>query len=67
MSNGTLFPVTSNFVVPKHPGAIQGSYVDLPLMRMAVKFVLELRTKSASYASLSEIEIYAGGNSAVQR
>ncbi|KAK3576661.1 hypothetical protein CHS0354_004945 [Potamilus streckersoni] len=62
------FPVTTAFVMP--PSSItEGSYLDLPLMRTAEKFVIELQAFNDAhpYASLSEIEIFAGGENIENR
>ena len=46
---------------------MQGSYIDIPLMRNAQKFELELLNHENTYVGLSEVEIYAGGSNVFDR
>lgn len=58
-SDGSQFPVTTNYVEPSFAG-IQGSYIDLPVEQVASKFEFSLAGSGAeySYAALSEIELF---------
>ena len=63
--------VTSNYVEPRKP-VIQGSYVELPVMRDADKFSIEVVSTnpywSCSYkASLTEIEVFADAKNIYDR
>ena len=60
---GESFPVTSNYVLPAS-STVQGSYLDIPLMREAKKFEFLLSGSGATYGyvGLSEIEIFADGD-----
>ena len=67
-ATGDSFPVTSNYVLPAS-STVQGSYLDIPMMRDAKKFEFLLSGSGATYGyvGLSEIEIYADGDVAEDR
>ena len=55
--------MTSDYVIPAD-SRVQGSYLDIPLMREAIRFELLLVGSGSSYGyvGLSEVEIYAAGS-----
>ena len=61
---GDSFPVTSNYVDPAS-NIIQGSYLDVPLMRKVKSF--DFLLSGSGYVGLSEIEIYADGATVFDR
>lgn len=68
---GSSFAVTSTYVEPRNP-VIQGSYVELPVMRDADLFQIEVVSTnpwwSCSYkASLTELEIFADAKNIYDR
>ncbi|WAR26294.1 hypothetical protein MAR_011998 [Mya arenaria] len=58
--SNTAFDVTPNFIVPSS-SPIQGSYIDLPVGKIASKFefLLSGNGNQYSYVALNEIEIFA--------
>lgn len=65
---GDSFPVTSDYVLPAS-STVQGSYLYIPLMREAKRFELLLAGSGSTYGyvGLSEVEIYADGESDYDR
>ena len=55
--SGSSFDVTSNYILPSSHGT-QGSYIDLPVGKEAVRFDFDLVSMSNTYAALTEIEIF---------
>ena len=59
------FSITSEYV--KLPSqTVQGSFIELPVMRDAVKIVVSLNSSSGYYA-LSELEVFVGGKAVYDR
>jgi len=58
------FEITSEYV--KLPSqTVQGSFIELPVMRDAIK--IEFSLQSPTYATLSQLEIFVGGENVFDR